>query len=382
MEKQEDILKRVKLLMEYDTSMTYSENSILIEQRVSDLPNSKKNTDYSSPSLSSIVKPQSQVTKTVNYPKGFAEYKGWKTNGKKVEIKGTSVKEMVKNLRDFFFESPLGFATDVIISVAGVEVGGPLIMKSLEFAFLANDLDTYYETTTPEYRKKGFKEKFFDEQNKSFQDVIVDLMVVGTAGLIRGFSATKNYLKSAPKKISEIAAKSKGFIGTIKSVLSKIPKIGEWLGGKLNMISEFLTSLISNPKTTTNQVVKKVPDIVTQYVNKVIKTVPNNLPKAGIQALVGVLLYKLGEAGLKRLMNSKLISSLAQKLVNPDGTTAPKIEIVQQSVDTTIEQIKKDNPKLKGPFKYVDMKNGIVDVGNPPKKYTFETDYDYTLKPI
>lgn len=366
--------------MEYDTSMTYSENSMLVEQRVSDLPNSKKNTDYSSPSLSSIVKPQ--VTNTVNYPKGFAEYKGWKTNGNKVEIKGSSVKEMVKNLRDFFFESPLGFATDIVISVAGAEVGGPLIMRALEFSFLANDLDTYYEKTTPEYRKKGFMEKFFDEQNKSFQDVIVDLMVVGTAGIIRGFSATKNYLKSSPKKISEIAAKGKEFIGTIKSVLSKIPKIGEWLGGKLNMISEFLTSLISNPKTTTNQVVKKVPDIVTQYVNKVIKTVPNNLPKAVIHGLVGFLFYELGEAGLKRLMNSGLLSSLIEKLVKPDGTTAPKIEIVQQAVDTTIEQIKKDNPKLKGPFKYVDMKKGIVEVGTPPKKYEFVTDYDYTLKPI
>ena len=368
--------------MEYDTSMTYSENSMLVEQRVSDLPNSKKNTDYSSPSLSSIVRPQSQVIKTVNYPKGFAEYKGWKTNGNKVEIKGSSVKEMVKNLRDFFFESPLGFATDIVISVAGAEVGGPLIMRALEFSFLANDLDTYYEKTTPEYRKKGFMEKFFDEQNKSFQDVIVDLMVVGTAGIIRGFSATKNYLKSSPKKISEIAAKGKEFIGTIKSVLSKIPKIGEWLGGKLNMISEFLTSLISNPKTTTNQVVKKVPDIVTQYVNKVIKTVPNNLPKAVIHGLVGFLFYELGEAGLKRLMNSGLLSSLMVKLIKPDGTTSPKIEIVQQVIDTEIEQIKKDNPKLKGPFKYVDMKKGIVEVGTPPKKYEFVTDYDYTLKPI
>ena len=363
--------------MEYDTSMTLNENILVLEQN----PNAK----YLDPNYTNR-NPNARVgTAGSDYFAGvqmqqnkFIKNKEFcqKNPNKCHVIKGTTVKEIINSLRDFFFESTLGFATDIVISVAGAEVGGPIIMKALEFAFLANDLESYYSTTNESYRKKGFWEKFLDQSNNSFNKVIVDLFVIGTAGAIKGAGATKNYLKSSPKKLAEIATKSKGLIESVKGVLSKIPKIGEWLSGKLNMLSEFFTSLVPKSKTaskvvtkTATTAVKELPARFSKYIDKIMVTVPKNFSKAALQGFIGVMVMKVGEKTLGYLLDRP---SVQEKIAKLAPTNPPKEKIYQFADNEVQTAILEDNPNLKSPVKIVDDVNGIYGIGQPMVKYRMD----------
>lgn len=357
--------------MEYDSSKTYTENLNLISEYGDDFQfDRSSNATLRATGLRS-QKDYNTVAKVIEQGKNWMV----KTkNGKKVaHIGGSSVKEIINTLRDFFFESTIGFATDIIISVAGAEVGGPIIMKALEFAFLANDLDSYYTSTDKNYRKKGFWEKFLDQSNNSFNKVVVDLFVIGTAGAIKGASATKNYLKSAPKKLAEIASKGKSLIGSITGVLSKIPKIGEWLSGKLSTISEFLTSLIPKAKVapkvaakTTATVAKELPARFSKYIDKIMVTVPKNFSKAALQAFIGVMVMKVGEKTLGYLLDRP---SVQEKIAKLAPTNPPKEKIYQFADNEIQTAILEDNPNLKSPVKIVDSVKGVYGIGQPMVKY-------------
>jgi hypothetical protein len=365
--------------MEYDSSMTLNENILVLEQN----PNAK----YLDPNYTNR-NPNARVgTAGSDYFAGvqmkqnkFIKNKEFcqKNPDKCHVIEGTTVKEIVNSLRDFFFESYIGFATDIVISVAGAEVGGPIIMKALEFAFLANDLDTYYSNTNESYRKRPFLEKFLDQSNKSFNNVIVDLFVIGTAGAIKGAGATKKYLKSAPGKLAEIATKSKGLIEPVKGILSKIPKIGEWLSGKLNMLSEFFTSLIPKAKAApevatkvATTAVKELPAKFSKYLDKIMVTVPKNFTKAALQAFIGMMIMKVGEETMGYLLERPSVQKNIAKLA---PTNPPKETIWQFADKETEDAILEDNPNLKSPVKIIDSLNSIYGIGNPMVKYKLDRD--------
>jgi hypothetical protein len=344
--------------MEYDMSMTYGENLALVYEQSTLAPNIGYGKDPKS----------NQIQKTVNYPKGFVKSKGWVVDGKKVEVKGTNIREIISNLRDFFFNSTLGFAADILISVAGVEVGGPIIMRALEFTFLVNDLEIYYRQPD-DFKNKGFMEKFSDQSNLTFQNVIVDLFVIGTFGLIRSVSGVRSALNKNPNAIREMISKCKGFISSVSSVLGNLGDIGKWLGPKLDNLSTFLDSLVTskNVKTAVKSTAKSIPNKFFKYIEKVLTTVPKNIPRASVEFIFSVMIMKFGEKMIDALLSKpSVVENIAGFTTKNKGKVTE--ELIGDFLDSEIErQVLIDNPNLKPPVRQID--DMTLAVGNPQVKY-------------
>jgi hypothetical protein len=394
MEKQEDILKRVKLLMGYDMSMTLNENLIFLEQRtptptqlpkpnivVPTLPSDKTQTTFFNPTTgryqqSNPVKPSDyglkEFPKVEVHPGVFElvvdDLEKSAKLGKQfyIDLKKGDLRKAFRDARDFFIDTYAGAFADIFVSVAGVEVGGPIIMESLEVAFLVNDYFYYIESkksrptkNNPLSSMENFQTEF--SENIDFQRLIVDIAVIATRGLIRGAGKVLNWLKSggvkALSKISDLMTK-------VNLVLPKLGKIGKFLSERLSTFTlwfdDFSTKLnnIFSKKSTTqtpkNSVVSKIKtsyqdllklfkgnkDIVDLYVKK-IQNIPTRVPKATIQ---GTIAYFIG-IGLTETIERFIASSHKeepQEIIN--NFVDDKQKNKQEIEKNTLNSIKNDNP--------------------------------------
>jgi len=161
--------------MEYDTSMTLNENILVLEQNpnakyldpnYTNRGNVKAGSDY----FAGLQMQQKQKISMIQFcenPKNSAKCKKLKETpnvsiweatvdnigkdalltaeiGKKLAInlgKG-DLRGAFRDLRDFFIETYSGAFVDIFVSIAGVEVGGPLLMEALEIAFMDSALTT------------------------------------------------------------------------------------------------------------------------------------------------------------------------------------------------------------------------------------------------
>ena len=269
---QNDILKRVKLLMEYDTSMTLNENILVLEQNPNAIyldPNytNRGNVKAGSDHFASMQMQQKQKVSQIQFclnPKNSSKCK------KVLETPNVSIFELAvdnitkdalltaeigknlainlgkgdvrgafRDLRDFFIETYSGAFVDIFVSVAGVEVGGPIVMEALEIAFMANDLFYFLENKSGKRDSsnyttlEGIKWQFAN--NIDFQKLIVDMMVVATRGVTRSAGKAFNWLKQGGKSI---ITKILEFVGKIRGYLPKLGVIGKFLSDKLDKITE------------------------------------------------------------------------------------------------------------------------------------------------
>ncbi len=375
-------------------SMTLNENLIVLEQKtptptqlpkpnivVPTLPSDKTQTTVFNPTTgryqqSNPVKPSDyglkEFPKVEVHPGVFElvidDLEKSAKLGKQfyVDFSKGDLRKAFRDVRDFFIDTYAGAFADIFVSVAGVEVGGPIIMESLEVSFLVNDYFIYMENKKSKPTKNdpfsswdNFKLEF--NTNIDFQRVLVDLMVIATRGLIRGAGKLLTWLKSGGVKL---LSRISDLITKVTLSLPKLGKIGKFLSERLSTftlwfddITTKLNKMISNSEKTQTpkkSVVSKVKttyqdllklfkgnkNIVDLYIKK-LQNIPTKVPKATIQ---GTIAYFIG-IGLTETIERFIASSHekeAQETI--DNLVEDKEKNKQEIEKTTLESIKIDNP--------------------------------------
>jgi len=406
---QNDILKRVKLLMEYDTSMTLNENILVLEQNpnakyldpnYTNRGNVKAGSDY----FAGLQMQQKQKISMIQFcenPKNSAKCKKLKETpnvsiweatvdnigkdalltaeiGKKLAInlgKG-DLRGAFRDLRDFFIETYSGAFVDIFVSIAGVEVGGPLLMEALEIAFMANDLFYFLENKSGKRDSSNYTTwdgiVWQFTNNIDFQKLIVDMMVVATRGVMRNAGKALNWLKKGGKSIITTIL---GFVSKIKGYLPKLGVVGKFLSDKIDKITEFLNKLIKSFTEKTTQVANKskvgaktankttektaktqVTHLSTRkllrlikskklvgYYKKYIRRIPKKIPEATLAGAFGMLVQAGFMISLQKFMSDPKSEDVVQGLVENDSVD----KTVTETQKAVIKRCIRDTPSIK-----------------------------------
>lgn len=249
MENQNDILKRVRLLMEYDMSMTYSENLVLIsEQPDSKMPFQPERFGYKQGKPETVKPALEKQSKAI----------------KTFIVDAPTISEVLSKAREFLF-TPEGMTAQLILSIAGAEIGLPVVFGILDIAILINDIIIMIQNWKP----KQFTDEeswftFHWENNKGFQFVIEDIILLLTGGLLSLAGKGARYVYGVIKKrfskgITEIVEQSEQIIINKEPYIKKLPKkISDWALSKLNQLKKGI-ELLKSPKSAAKSIVKKSP---------------------------------------------------------------------------------------------------------------------------
>jgi hypothetical protein len=238
-----DALNRVLLMMRYDMGKTLSEN-VILEQ-----PDEKFDTPYTK-----------ELMKKYN----------------SVKIDAPTLSEWLLEVREFLF-TPFGASLQVGLSIAGAEVGAPILFLILDGAIIINDaymMVRDWDPNGPEMsievgpmgsiQTKGSWEwfKFHFTTNVGFQNLIIDIAAILIPGGI--LKLGKSTLKSAGKMFKLLVEKfGPNFMKTFVSFLEKfkpktdgLPKeLGSWVERKYSEITKAI-ELWKTPTKAVKTVVK------------------------------------------------------------------------------------------------------------------------------
>ena len=355
----DEILKRIKLIMEYNPSKTKNENLVLVNEVINP-PFIFNETQLIDESLENHKEQilefvfymcknggNSKWCKTLSESDGLpTNLNEWTLGGVWDSIKsGTSAAweeiktdiqktgqigvQFVKNIasgdfrrafrdaRDFFVETYSGAFVDLFVSVLGIEVGGPVIMFALEVCFAVNDLFYFLQNDSGKRDEReyttldGFKWQFVN--NIDFQKLMVDLMILATRGVLRAAGKFMGWISKSGKTILTSIL---SILGSVESALPKLGRVGKFLSGKLTTFKTFLSKLekpfseISSKKTT-----KTVSGKSSKVAQKTGKKVAQKVNELTYKELVNLIKNKKIAAYYK-----KHISKLPSRV--PDATRA------------------------------------------------------------
>jgi|688.fasta_scaffold02068_43 hypothetical protein len=251
-----DALNRVLLMMRYDSTKTLSEQKKFTDQDIKKLKNDEfeNNTrKYVDKTAVSFRGPDGKKISTATFPKMT----------KKIDSKTFS--EWLLEVREFFF-TPEGATLQVVLSIAGAEIGAPILFMILDGAIIINDaymmvrdwdnngpkMPEYPVTMIPNPSITGLYSKqlwewfkFHFTTNIGFQNLIVD---IGAILLGQGiFKLGKATLKSASKMFKLLIEKfgpnfMKKFVSFLEKFKPKtdgLPKeLGSWVDKKYSEITK------------------------------------------------------------------------------------------------------------------------------------------------
>jgi hypothetical protein len=247
-----DALNRVLLMMRYDLTKTLSEQKIPTDKEIEQLKrdefenNTRKYVDKTAVSFRG---PDGKKISTATFPKIT----------KKIDSKTFS--EWLLSVREFFF-TPEGATLQVVLSIAGAEIGAPILFLILDGAIIINDaymmvrdwdengpkIPSYFPNleTNPIFLN-GLWEwfKFHFTNNIGFQNLIIDIAAILIPGGI--FKLGKATLKSASKMFKLLIEKfgpnfMKNFVSFLEKFKPKtdgLPKeLGSWVDKKYSEITK------------------------------------------------------------------------------------------------------------------------------------------------
>jgi hypothetical protein len=233
----EKSLNRCLLMMKYNSSKTLNENVMSIFEQE---PESRFETQYNK-----------DIMKKYYYT-----------------AKGSTISESLLQAREYLF-TPVGMGVQIFLSVAGSEIGVPILFEVLDIAILVNDL--ILMTNSWENYQSNSEENWFMYQwnkNKYFQNSVVDIAFILTGGALKlagmgAKAAYKSFIslleKWGIKSISKSAEKIVEKIGQQKWKINKLPEpIKGWVNKFLNK-AESSFNLWKNPINVVKSVVKKSP---------------------------------------------------------------------------------------------------------------------------
>lgn len=275
---QSNILQRVKLLMEYDSSLTYDENLRLITEQ------DKKWISYLSKEIT--YQEAQELYKKSKYSSGFSDsvlqsqletsfpnLKTWWSTQPKLDITPSKpitspyerldpeeLKKMnpdiynviyskkteddegtILRLRRFLYETPQGILTDLLVRIFG-EGFGTVAMTAIEGIILINDWVIYNEQSE-EFKNKHWFLKLMDDKNQSYANLMTDVVFMGLFfGVPAGYGLAKNVIRKATtssgrKIVGESLVQSLKFL---KKLISKLYKVPSWIWEKLGLKNLFV----------------------------------------------------------------------------------------------------------------------------------------------
>jgi hypothetical protein len=358
-----DALNRALLMMRYDSTKTLSEQKKFTDQDIKKLKNDEfeNNTrKYVDKTAVSFRGPDGKKISTATFPKMT----------KKIDSKTFS--EWLLEVREFFF-TPEGATLQVVLSIAGAEIGAPILFMILDGAIIINDaymMVRDWDTNGPKipeypvtmisnsalaglYSKQLWEWfKFHFTTNIGFQNLIVD---IGAILLGQGiFKLGKATLKSASKMFKLLIEKfgpnfMKKFVSFLEKFKPKtdgLPKeLGSWVDKKYSEITKAI-ELWKTPSKAVKTVVEP---------ERLVYTVGGG---AGTYKLVDWLNSKSESI-------AKFFESNPEKdsvLINID-LVFPKLEDKD-----FLENIREDNPTLfPKNFKMNSFKMKLINKGNELK---------------
>lgn len=268
-----DALNRALLMMRYDSTKTLSEQKKFTDQDIKKLKNDEfeNNTrKYVDKTAVSFRGPDGKKISTATFPKMT----------KKIDSKTFS--EWLLEVREFFF-TPEGATLQVVLSIAGAEIGAPILFLILDGAIIINDaymmvrdwdnngpkIPAYPVTMIPNSPVNGLylKQlwewfKFHFTNNIGFQNLIIDVAAILIPGGI--FKLGKATVKSASKMFKLLIEKfgpnfMKNFVSFLEKFKPKtdgLPKeLGSWVDKKYSEITKAI-ELWKTPSKAVKTVVK------------------------------------------------------------------------------------------------------------------------------
>jgi hypothetical protein len=274
-------------------------------------------------------------------------------------------------LREVMF-SNAGLIAQIVLSVVGSEIGLPVAFEIMDAAFLINDIYIFSNNNPeaikfPENLTFWGRLKFLYNNYEDFQRIVMDLIIVATAGTIRTASACWKYLEKLIGPTAEyvstiagspVASESvmtfinifKTIFSTITNLISKLPKaLSNFLKGKLKFYEKFITWIEEK------MVQKSVKGLVARAVVK--------LPMALTVGFGGIWLFDHGESLFKKVfrLNDREVKQVrngnitqeTQDKINNELPESVKVEVNEIATKDDVKergrkirQIIKDNKTL------------------------------------
>jgi hypothetical protein len=254
--KENEILDRVKLLINYNLSKTLNEN--IVEQ-------STKLSSVSTPASGGIAQYADTSYEGRRRGGGFGE-------SDSIPITAKDISEGLLKVREFLF-STTGMVTQVVISILGVEIGAPIAVAALDIAILINDLVLMVQN----WEDKPFENEenwfmYHWEKNIGFKNSVEDIAFLLTAGTLRLIGKTSKGAWSMLKSLFGQKGSFKGWIKSsmenIKSLFNKISyipskTIKNWVNNQKNEVERAFNLLSQGYKPVSKSILKQVPKALT-----------------------------------------------------------------------------------------------------------------------
>lgn len=263
-----EALNRALLMMRYDLTKTLSEQKKFTDQDIKKLKNDEfeNNTrKYVDKTAVSFRGPEGKQISTATFPKMT----------KKIEA--TTMSEGILKMREFFY-SPEGAATQVVLSIVGVEVGAPIVFAILDTAIIVNDayiMVRDWDSNGPKMsyeagpmgglQIKGLWEwfNFHFTNNIGFQYLCIDILALlaglGVMGLGKiVVKSSKSVFRALVKKFGNEFPKKIAIYLRSLSIKStrQLPKpIGNWVEKKMSDVNKAI-ELLKTPEKAIKTVVK------------------------------------------------------------------------------------------------------------------------------
>ena len=155
--------------------------------------------------------------------------------------------EALLDARELMFSGP-GIIIQWVIGVAGVEIGAPIALEIIDEAIIINDVyvwisNEHYDKSKlpPDNLSEWEKFKWQYNNNIDFQNVIVDIVILATVGVVRTAGEAWKYLARQFKTVKAISVWMKGFSGSIGKMIGYLPKkMSTFLRSKIGLFDKFI----------------------------------------------------------------------------------------------------------------------------------------------
>ena len=235
--------------------------------------------------------------------------------------------EALLDARTFMF-SGWGLGAQIVLSIAGAEIGAPIILGVIDGAIVLNDLYLFdrngaHISPPDDVRDKGPWEcfKWSLVNNPDFLRVVEDVILIATLGVVRGAPAIIRFLS---KKYDGFLS----FMNLMRIAISKVTKaignipgtLGKWLSEKsstLKRVIEYFDNLQFSPSRAGRAIGK--------------------LPKALYISALTVLGFEVGMRTLSYILGSRSV-------IDPKNVSESFIENKAEVIETVAdinEQTKK-----------------------------------------
>lgn len=253
-----DALNRVLLMMRYELGKTLDEQKIPTDDDIKKYQRgeyenaTRKYVDKTATTFKGVDGRQRTTATSPKLLKGIQKFEA------------PTLSEGLLMTRELLF-TPGGMTAQIILSIAGAEIGLPVVFELLDIAIIINDfsimVDNWKSSKYTPWTWEWFQ--FHWGNNKGFQLVIEDIVILLTMGFVKlvgkGVKAAWRYFKPISKDAAKMIESVEKGIAEKTPFIKKLPKkISSFCESKINELKKGI-ELLKTPKQAVRSVAKKTP---------------------------------------------------------------------------------------------------------------------------